>query len=39
MSSRNTNIYRKYYNDFQNKLKEKYIITYKLKIKEKNDKI
>ena len=49
MSSRNTNIYRKYYilleegikyyNDFQNKLKEKYIFTYKLKIKEKNDKI
>ena len=49
MSSRNTNIYRKYYilleegikyyNDFQNKLKEKYIISYKLIIEEKNKEI
>ena len=49
MSSRNTNIYRKYYilleegikyyNDFQNKLKEKYIITYKSIIKENNKEI
>ena len=49
MGSRNTNIYRKYYilleegikyyNDFQNKLKEKYIISYKSKIKENNKEI
>ena len=49
MSSRNTNIYRKYYilleegikyyNDFQNKLKEKYIISYKLIIEENNKEI